>query len=429
MASARRASAAVAGMAVLRVLLAVTLAGGLTGCMGQILVSAASMVVLGTAGVVASGVKEVKRQAAEDEQAAIGNQSAPMLVPQVGDLRLAAYPLNSKARRGQAPFVVCVVPEVSGGLAVRSQMTVAALYPAQILLTLPDRSTVRPSAYALTERCPYPELSESSRVAPEFHAIDFARPLVWRRGAAEPVAELALRFDIAAPDPDENFSLDLGTLALNGVQHTVPTIKFDRRYGPISRATSQGEGVPDQSEPTVAPQIGSVSLWAYPLNASDRQGRKPFVICVVPDAPDGRSVILWLGSVRLDPQHVVLDLPGQAGIRPSGYAVVARCPYPEQSGGGAGEPEFQPVDPGRPLVWKHDVRAPFRDLALRFDVAAPDPGLRFSLDLGTAELDRGQLALPKILFQRSAGPIRRASSQGFRTPDERALQGYPGAAR
>jgi hypothetical protein len=164
------------------------------------------------------------------KHARIGAQSAPTVVPEIGDLRLLAFPLNSTGRTGQTPFVICVVPHWTGSER-RLWPRAAAFDPKGILLHLPDGTRVRPSGYAV-QPCPFPEYSAYAEIP--FKALDTDAPLVVKRDVPGLFPHIAVRFDAATLDPDQEFSLDLGALVLDGKRsHQLPRIGFAPYYGQI----------------------------------------------------------------------------------------------------------------------------------------------------------------------------------------------------
>ena len=221
--------------------------GVLGGCLGPVLTPALGVGIAATDSI-GSSIEGSRQLAYVAPHPAI-YESTPTVLPRIGTLRLAVYPLNATAQLGQKPFVICVVPESPDGSAVTSQMATAALDPARIQLTLPDKTAIKPSGYALAARCPYPELSESSPSRLDFRELDTTRPLIWRRDTTEPVTELAFRFDIATPSPDQKFSFDLGALTLNQRQHNLPRIEFEPTpRGRVLRATPQGHATPNSRQ-------------------------------------------------------------------------------------------------------------------------------------------------------------------------------------
>jgi hypothetical protein len=171
--------------------------------------------------------------------------------------------------------------------------------------------------------------------------------------------------------------------------------------------------VGDQSVPTKTPFIDALSLFAYPLNSSDRQDKKPLVICVVPEAIDGKPVTWQLRDASLDPNRILLALPDGTSVKPSGYALQARCPYPELRLDAAKPLAFQDIDFAQPLVWRRNQIGDVKELALKFDVPAPSPDKGFSLELGSMTLNfEKPQTVPTIGFARHRGGILRASSGG-----------------
>jgi len=180
---------------------------------------------------------------------AIGDQSGPLSAPQIEALRFFAYPLNTSARQGKEPFMICIVPEAADGKRITWQMRDAKLDPDRIALTLPDKTTVKPTGYALAARCPYPELRRYAYVNAllTFREIDFGQPLVWRQDMQGHVTELVLKFDVPAPSPDKRYSLELGSLTLNYQEpQVVPKINFARNHGALLRASSEGHRTRDR---------------------------------------------------------------------------------------------------------------------------------------------------------------------------------------
>ena len=230
---------------VTRTLLVATLASSVGGCMILgMAVGAASVVAIPVGVYQVVDEKQRARQALEDRKKRVSQQSMPRTFPATGALRLVAYPLNATYRQGQKPFVICVVAVSSSGNPVTAQeMPSATLDPARILLIVPDLGSIRPSAYAIPERCPYPEfplLSDTELDFREigFHEIDFSQPLVWKPYVSYKVNELALRFDIETPKPDVAFSLDLGSLTLGQIEHLPGRIEFRQVSGKIFRLSS-----------------------------------------------------------------------------------------------------------------------------------------------------------------------------------------------
>lgn len=171
--------------------------------------------------------------------------------------------------------------------------------------------------------------------------------------------------------------------------------------------------VGDQSVPTQTPFIDALSLFAYPLNSANHQNRKPLVICVVPEAIDGKPVTWQMRDASLDPNRILLTLPGGTSVKPSGYALPARCPYPEFRHNAASVLVFEDIDFAQPLVWPRDSMGDVKELALKFDVPAPSPDKRFSLELGSIDLNyQKPQTVPTIDFARRGGGILRASSGG-----------------
>jgi hypothetical protein len=245
-----------------RVLLAISPMGILGGCLGPVLGPAVYVVTA----VVAEGIDSANQQPRYVTQGTYGDpllQSLPRLSPQIGTLRLVAYPLNASARQARRPFVICIVPTIPDGSPVDLQMRMATLDPTRILLTLDNATSVKPSGYALPARCPYPEERPDVRDTElVFREIDFTQPLVWRRDTTESVSELALRFDLVTPSPNQTFSLDLGLLSLNEEQHVLPKIEFSRTSasGAISlRPSSQGVARPIKEE-----EIGEADKQNFP---------------------------------------------------------------------------------------------------------------------------------------------------------------------
>jgi hypothetical protein len=239
------------------VLFATTLAGSMSGCemsMAGVLIAGA---ILAPAAVVQSASEYSRQQA-------IGDQSIPANVPEAGPLRLVAYPLNATARQGHKPFVICLVAQVLDGTATTLPPPTATLDPSRILLILPGPASVRPSGYALPARCPYPDLPDLAGTDLAFHEIDFTQALAWKRESAEPVTELALRFDIATPDPSQTFSLDLGSLTLNRAEYLLPRIGFTRTRGAILRASGEAAPRPaNEHDQYVNCVSGGRRVWTY----------------------------------------------------------------------------------------------------------------------------------------------------------------------
>ena len=195
-----------------------------------------------------------------------------------------------------------------------------------------------------------------------------------------------------------------------------PLLQSPPRLSPHIDTPQHYRGPPLQSLPKLSPQIGTLRLVAYPLNASAREGQRPFVICVVPEIPDGSAVSSQMQTATFDPTRIVLTLGNGTSVKPSGYALPARCPYPEERPDVRdSELVFREIDFTRPLVWRRDMTEPVTELALRFDLATPSPRETFSLQLGSLSLNEAQHLLPKIEFSRmsaSSAIPRRATSQG-----------------
>lgn len=225
-----------------------TLAASASGCAIGIPLAMAG---LDVALELAAAEQAAKELAARREHldSVIGDQSGPLSAPQIQDLRFFAYPLNASARQGKEPFLICIVPEATDGKAVTWQMRDASLDPDRIVLTLPDKTTVKPSGYALAGRCPYPELRRYAYVSAllTFREIDFTQPLVWRQDMKGNVTELVLKFDVPAPSPDKRYSLELGSLTLNyQAPQVVPKINFARYHGALLRASTEGHRTRDR---------------------------------------------------------------------------------------------------------------------------------------------------------------------------------------
>jgi len=190
--------------------------------------------VVGGIGTAIDRQREVRQKELEDKQ--IGYQSSPVTVPRVGELRLLVFPLNANDRRGIEPFVICLAARWTTGESKEKPQTLS-IDAKTISLILPDGSAIKPSGYAVEAICPYFDLLTSSTRTLAYREIDFGQPLAWNLNPSISwgFPDLALRFDVATPGAEQKFSLQLGSLALDGALHNIPIIAFTSYYGKIPR--------------------------------------------------------------------------------------------------------------------------------------------------------------------------------------------------
>ena len=175
----------------------------------------------------------VREQA--EVNAKIGYQSIPTQSPRIGNLRIVVFPLNTNIRTGRQPFIVCIAPRWTSDPATEALQSVS-VRPEQVFLRLSDGKFMRPTGYALGPVCPYPEYQIPVE-AVTFHEIRLDEVLVSRLNPhiGWGLPDLALRFDVATPAPEQMFSLQLGSVGLNDKWHVLPEIEFSPHYGQINR--------------------------------------------------------------------------------------------------------------------------------------------------------------------------------------------------
>jgi hypothetical protein len=158
-----------------------------------------------------------------------------------------------------------------------------------------------------------------------------------------------------------------------------------------------------QSYPQNVPEIGALRVKVYPINAESRRGQEPFVVCVSTWwTGDQKSEIPK--TLSIDPNAAFLRLPDETWVRPSGYAVAGRCPYPEY-GSLAYEPDFADVVAGSRATAKRVVSWKFQDVALRFPTATVGSSAQFSLDLAFVEVDGQRHSLAPVTFKPVYGRV------------------------
>lgn len=183
-----------------------------------------------------TGVTQEGRSPWELSDKQIGHQSIPVTIPQIGKLRLLAFPLNASERRGREPFVICLAPRWAGTEPTEKPKSLS-IDAKLISLILPNGSAIKPSGYVVDPICPYVELQTSTSRTLAFLEIDFGKPIFWDYSLyiSWGFPDLALRFDVVAPEADAKFLLKLGSIALDGAQHDLPTIEFASHYGGFGR--------------------------------------------------------------------------------------------------------------------------------------------------------------------------------------------------
>ena len=176
----------------------------------------------------------------------------------------------------------------------------------------------------------------------------------------------------------------------------------------MNQAELEDKSIGYQSILVTVPQFGELQLQAFPLNANDRRGKEPFVICLASwwkmGVPKEKTQTL-----SIDPKMIFLTMPNGSVIKPSGYAVEESCPYPEFSPSSTRALVFGEINFGEPLVWGLNPSIPwwFPDLVLLFDVVAPGAEEKFSLQLGPLAVDGAMQDVPTIEFAPHDGKISR----------------------
>jgi len=174
---------------------------------------------------------------AAPHQARIGFHTAPKTIPQVGGVPVELLPLNNNYYRSSAKFVVCI----RGPESIRGVIKEVAVDASTVVLVRADGSRVYPQEYGEYAVCPSGDYFVPIDKVFEFKPIgsNTKARAVLRSPTAWLLTDIALRFEVEAIDPHHAFSLEVGSMYIDGIAYEVPSIAFEAVYGYESRVRSR----------------------------------------------------------------------------------------------------------------------------------------------------------------------------------------------
>jgi hypothetical protein len=152
----------------------------------------------------------------------------------VGGVPVELLPLNNNYYRNSALFVVCIV----GPESIRGVLKEVAVDPSRVVLVQTDGSRVYPQEYAEGAVCPSGDNFRPIDEVFEFKPVKSSAKAraVLRGPRAWVLTDIALRFRVEAINPRYAFSLELGSISIDGASYDVPAIEFATVYGYNRRA-------------------------------------------------------------------------------------------------------------------------------------------------------------------------------------------------
>jgi hypothetical protein len=159
----------------------------------------------------------------------IGYHSAPRTIPRVGGVLVELLPLNNNYFRDSALFVVCII----GAESIRGVVKEVAVDPSKVVLVRADGSRIHPHEYGERAICPSGDNFRPIDEVFEFKPVESSATAraVLRSPTAWLLTDIALRFKVEAINPRNAFSLELGSIYIDGNAYEVPTIDFAAVYG------------------------------------------------------------------------------------------------------------------------------------------------------------------------------------------------------
>lgn len=159
----------------------------------------------------------------------IGFHSVPTTVPTIGGVSIELMPLNNNYYRNPDTFVVCFI----GPAKFNATYHKISFDPSKVVLVRADGNRVHPQAYGEDSVCPrgdyFRPIAEIFEFKPVIAGITASS--LTRSPKASVFSDIALQFGVKTIAPEDEFSVELNSVEIDGKSHAVPPITFAKVYG------------------------------------------------------------------------------------------------------------------------------------------------------------------------------------------------------